>query len=124
FSKTLKLADPSLLASRAEFDRFTTTIPFLFPTLVVQQISNTLATRQIVPLGIDRFELLVTYFGYEDDDAELREMRIKQSNLIGPAGLSSPRDWLAAGLVGPSEHYHPGPASAIECARRGPWWPA
>ena len=119
FSKTLKLADPSLLAARSEFDRFTTTIQFIFPTLVIQQISNTLATRQMVPLGVDRFELLVTYFGYEDDDPELRAMRIKQSNLIGPAGLIALEDGYAVELVQRAVSFDSDATSYIELGGRG-----
>jgi anthranilate 1,2-dioxygenase large subunit len=119
FSKTLKLADPSLLASRSEFDRFTTTIQFIFPTLVIQQISNTLATRQIVPRGFDQFELLVTYVGYEDDDPELRNMRIKQSNLIGPAGLIALEDGYAVELVQRAVSYDNQATSYIELGGRG-----
>lgn len=119
FSKTLKLADPSLLDSRPEFDRFTTTIQFLFPSLIIQQISNTLATRQLVPLGVDRFELLVTYFGYEDDDAEVRAMRIKQSNLIGPAGLIALEDGYAVELVQRAVSYDNRATSYIELGGRG-----
>ncbi|HUY18956.1 MAG TPA: Rieske 2Fe-2S domain-containing protein [Candidatus Binataceae bacterium] len=119
FSKTLKLADPSLLAGRPEFDRFTTTIQFLFPTLIIQQISNTLATRQLVPLGVDRFELLVTYFGYQDDDPELRAMRIKQSNLIGPAGLIALEDGYAVELVQRAVAYDNRATSYVELGGRG-----
>ncbi|RLA12863.1 MAG: Rieske (2Fe-2S) protein, partial [Gammaproteobacteria bacterium] len=56
------------------------------------QIANTLATRQILTHGPDKFELIWTYFGYADDTPEQRAMRIKQINLIGPAGLISMED--------------------------------
>ncbi len=94
------LADPSLLASRKEFEvELTNHIQMIFPCLVVQQIQNTLATRHILPKGPDQFELLFTFFGYEDDDEEIRRIRIKQANLVGPAGYISMEDGYATELV-------------------------
>ena len=94
------LADPSLLTSRKEFEvELTNHIQMIFPCLVVQQIQNTLATRHILPKGPDQFELLFTFFGYEDDDEEIRRIRIKQANLVGPAGYISMEDGYATELV-------------------------
>jgi len=88
-----ELKDMSLLAGKQEFeDGVTLVILSLFPSLVVQQIQNTLAFRQILPKGKDEFELVWTYFGYKDDTEELRNIRLKQFNLIGPAGLISMED--------------------------------
>ena len=64
----------------------------VFPSILFQRLSNTLATRTIRPHGPDEFDLYWTYFGYADDDEELREMRIRQVNLIGPGGLISMED--------------------------------
>ena len=88
-----KLQDPSLLKGQQEFDDgITLVILSLFPSLVLQQIQNTLAFRQILPKGKDEFELVWTYFGYKDDSEELRNIRLKQFNLIGPGGLISMED--------------------------------
>jgi phenylpropionate dioxygenase-like ring-hydroxylating dioxygenase large terminal subunit len=87
------LADPSLLDSRQEFaDGITVAIQSIFPTCVNQQIYNTLALRQVVPQGPGQTELHWTVFGYKDDDPGLRNMRLKQANLIGPAGFVSMED--------------------------------
>jgi len=87
------LADSSLLARRQEFDDgITIAIQSIFPGCVHQQIYNTLALRQIVPQALDRSELHWTLFGYKDDDPELRQMRLTQANLIGPAGYVSMED--------------------------------
>jgi anthranilate 1,2-dioxygenase large subunit len=91
------LADPSLLRGRAEFPGLT--IQTIFPCLVVQQIQNTLAVRHIIPRGLDHFELIFTFFGYTDDDEELRAIRVKQANLVGPAGLVSMEDGHATEIV-------------------------
>jgi phenylpropionate dioxygenase-like ring-hydroxylating dioxygenase large terminal subunit len=91
------LADPTLLANRQEFaDGITVAIQSIFPTCVNQQIYNTLAMRQVVPKGPNRTELHWTFFGYQDDDQELRAMRLRQANLIGPAGYVSMED----GVIG------------------------
>lgn len=97
YQEGYKLADPSVLKGRPEFEGLF--IQTIFPCLIVQQISNTLAVRQLLPKGPDRFELIFTYFGYEDDGQEMREIRLKQANLVGPAGLISMEDGYAAELV-------------------------
>ena len=91
------LSDPSLLQGRAEFPGLS--IQTIFPSLVVQQIQNTLAVRHILPRGPERFELIFTFFGYADDDAEMQAIRRKQANLVGPAGLVSMEDGHAAEIV-------------------------
>ena len=99
YQKGYALADPSLLESRKEFDvELTNSIHSIFPCLVVQQILNTLATRQILPKAPDAFELVFTFFGYEDDDEDMRRRRIKQANFVGPAGYISMEDGYAAEL--------------------------
>jgi anthranilate 1,2-dioxygenase large subunit len=100
FDSGFRLQDPSLLKGRAEFDDgVTLVILSVFPNLVVQQISNTLAVRQIVTHGPDAFELIWTQFGYADDDQEMQAIRLKQANLIGPAGVISMEDGEAVEIV-------------------------
>ena len=101
FNPKFTLNDPSLLERRDEEfnDDVKNLVYLIFPNLAVQQILNTLATRQIVTFGPEHFELRWTYFGFEDDDEEMQAIRIKQSNLIGPAGLFSMEDGEAMELV-------------------------
>ena len=88
-----ELADMSLLAGKSEYeDGISLVILSLFPSLVVQQIQNTLAFRQILPKNENEFELVWTYFGYADDTEEMRNYRLKQFNLIGPGGMISMED--------------------------------
>jgi anthranilate 1,2-dioxygenase large subunit len=88
------------LDGRKEFsDPITLVIMALYPNLVIQQIANTLAVRQIVTHAEDEFELVWTLFGYEDDDEAMQKIRLKQSNLIGPAGLISMEDGEAVEMV-------------------------
>jgi anthranilate 1,2-dioxygenase large subunit len=100
FNTEFKLNDPSLLAGRKEFDDdVSLVILAVFPNLVLQQIANTLAVRQICTKGVDAFELVWTQFGFEDDDKEMQAIRLKQGNLIGPAGLISMEDGEAVEIV-------------------------
>jgi phenylpropionate dioxygenase-like ring-hydroxylating dioxygenase large terminal subunit len=100
FVANYSLADSSLLEGRPDFnDGVTVQITSIFPCLVIQQIMNTLATRHIRPKAADDFELYWTYFGYQDDDEQMTAARLKQANLIGPAGLISMEDSEAIELI-------------------------
>jgi anthranilate 1,2-dioxygenase large subunit len=95
-----KLKDPRMMEHRLELgDNVTNAIETVFPSLVVQQILNALAVRQIVPKGVDRTELVWTVLGFEDDDADMVELRLKVNNLVGPAGLISMEDGCVGGFV-------------------------
>lgn len=96
---TEMLSDPSVLAFRPEFDdNIALLIQSLFPSVVLQQIQNTLATRQIVTRGVAETELVWTYFGYADDDEAMTRHRIRNINLVGPAGYISMEDGEAVEL--------------------------
>ncbi len=100
FQSKYQLHDPSLLKSRREFeDGIALAIQSIFPTLVVQQIYNVLAVRQLLPKGPQACELVWTYFGYQDDDPALTAIRLKQANLVGPAGYVSLEDGGVGELV-------------------------
>jgi anthranilate 1,2-dioxygenase large subunit/terephthalate 1,2-dioxygenase oxygenase component alpha subunit len=95
-----RLADPRLLQTWPEFsDGVTHAIQAVFPNLVVQQIQNSLAVRLMVPKGVEACELQWLLFGYADDTPEQTEMRLMQSNLIGPAGLVSMEDGVVGHLI-------------------------
>jgi anthranilate 1,2-dioxygenase large subunit len=96
----IKLKDPSLLVYNKEFpDEITLAISSLFPGSALQQIGNTLAVRQIRTRSADEFDIVSTYFGYEDDDAAMTRHRLRKANLAGPAGLVSMEDGEAVELV-------------------------
>ncbi|MGH8596756.1 MAG: aromatic ring-hydroxylating oxygenase subunit alpha [Gammaproteobacteria bacterium] len=100
YQDNVKLKDPSMLQVRREFAEQTSNhIQTIFPSTVVQQIHNTLAVRQVLPKKVDEFELIFHFFGYRDDDPELRALRLKQANLAGPAGYISMEDTEATELV-------------------------
>jgi len=99
-SDRYRLRDPSVLAGFSEYDDgITLQILSVFPGFVLQQIQNCLAVRQVLPKGIARTELNWTYLGYVDDTAEQRTVRLKQSNLVGPAGFISMEDGAVGGFV-------------------------
>lgn len=94
------LEAPELIDSVDEYgDGGSIQIVGVFPGFVLQQIRNSLAVRRIVPRGLNETELVWTAFGYADDDAPLTARRLRQSNLIGPAGFISMEDGAATGFV-------------------------
>jgi len=96
----LQLADPSLLDGFDDFgDGGTLQILSVFPGFVLQQIQNSLAVRQILPRGTEQTELNWTYLGFDTDTPEQRKVRLKQANLIGPAGFVSMEDGCVGGFV-------------------------
>ncbi len=109
------LADPSVLESVEEFgDHIQLQILSVFPCFVLQQIYNCLAIRQVVPRGIDKMDLVWTYFGFEDDTPEMTRRRLKQQNLVGPAGFISMEDGCVGGFVQRGTATAPEKVSVIE----------
>jgi anthranilate 1,2-dioxygenase large subunit len=89
----LSLQEPDVVAFHPEHgDRLNIAITSVFPSSVFVQISNSLAVRQIRSRGIDEVEVFQTMFGYEDDPPEMTLHRLRQANLVGPAGLVSMED--------------------------------
>ncbi len=88
FHDGLKLADPRILDYVREFHSpWSVTMQTIWPNMVVQRELNTLGTRQIVPKGPHEFLMIWTMFGYEDDSDEMTRHRMRQGNLMGPAGF-------------------------------------
>ena len=73
-------------------DGITLQILAVFPGFILQQISNSLAVRSILPKGVGKSELTWTCFGYESDTPEMTARRLRQANLFGPAGFVSADD--------------------------------
>lgn len=95
-----RLKDTSLLAGFNEWpDGISLQILSVFPGFVLQQIQNCLAVRQLLPKGHDKSELNWVYLGFEDDTPEQLKARLKQSNLVGPAGFISMEDGAVGGFV-------------------------
>ena len=94
------LEDPSLIDEWMEYDdSITNSIQCIFPGFVLQQILNSLATRQLIPHGPDKCELVWTLLGLDTDTEEQTRVRVKQANLVGPAGLVSMEDGIIGEFV-------------------------
>ncbi len=89
----LTLEDPGILKWKDEYgDGVSVQILNTCPSFVLHQIANSLATRQLIPRGVNQSDLVWTYFGFEDDDEETTRMRLTQINLVGSAGMVSVED--------------------------------
>ena len=64
--------------------------------------------------------MIFHFFGYEDDTDELRNLRIKQANLVGPAGYISMEDTEATELVQRGIAGSEAMSSVLEMARSAP----
>jgi salicylate 5-hydroxylase large subunit len=64
----------------------------VFPSVILLQQINALQVRHIIPKGPNGCELVWTHFGFEEDDEEMKQRRVRHGNLFGPAGLVSVDD--------------------------------
>jgi salicylate 5-hydroxylase large subunit len=85
----LRLNAPDMLQPVREYENYTIVLMTVWPNLIIQQQSNTLAMRQLITRGPGAFELAWTFFAYESDDAAMIERRLRQANLMGPSGYVS-----------------------------------
>ena len=94
YRANMKLHDPRMLDIVTEpwWKGPTVCMTTVFPSVIFQQQVNSLSTRQIVPVGPDKFDFVWTHFGFEDDTPEMTERRMRQANLFGPAGFVSADD--------------------------------
>ncbi|MFP6816862.1 MAG: aromatic ring-hydroxylating dioxygenase subunit alpha [Pseudomonadales bacterium] len=115
-----KLADPRLLDPVKEFpDDVTVVMQTVWPNLIVQQQSNTLALRQIQPRDAGSFELHWTFFGYADDDEAMVQRRLRQANLMSSAGLVSADDSEVIKLAQQGVAQYPEDAGVMLLGGRG-----
>jgi len=88
FHEKLRLRDERFLEYVREFDSpWSVTMMTIWPNLVVQREMNTLGVRQVIPNGPHSMIMQWTMFGYEDDTPEMTRHRLRQGNLMGPAGF-------------------------------------
>jgi anthranilate 1,2-dioxygenase large subunit len=116
----LSLQEPDLVAFRRERDdSLNLAVTSVFPSSVFVQISNSLAIRRIRPRGIDEFEVFQTMLGYADDPPEMTRHRLRQANLVGPAGLVSMEDGEAIEIAHRATRPDPERSSVIELGGAG-----
>lgn len=88
YREGMTLAEPRFMHFVDEFDSpWSVTMATIWPNLIVQREMNTLGIRHIVPTGPDEFIMKWTMFGFEGDDEEMTRHRLRQGNLMGPAGF-------------------------------------
>ena len=88
FKEGMTLREPRFMDFVEEFDSpWSVTMATIWPNLIVQREMNTLGIRQIVPTGPHEFIMKWTMFGFEGDDEEMTRHRLRQGNLMGPAGF-------------------------------------
>src|SRR5438105_4896443 len=114
------LRDPALTDVWDDYgDSVTLTVQTVFPCFVQQQLRTCLAFRTAVPKGPRQTELRWIAFGYESDDARQRELRLKQANMMGPAGLISMEDGMVGALIQRAVQGDRDKASVMELGGRG-----
>ena len=132
-----RLQDRSVVDSVDEYgDGISLQILTVFPSMILQQIRNTIAVRVIRPRGLEKTELEWIHLGFADDDAAMQERRLRQGNLVGPAGYISMEDGCVGGFVQRAIRFNdedsgivmmggydaePQPFRASEAAIRGFW---
>jgi len=88
YKENMALAEPRMMNFFPEFDsEWSVTMATIWPNLIIQREMNTLGVRHIVPTGPHEFIMKWTMFGYEGDDEEMTRHRLRQGNLMGPAGF-------------------------------------
>jgi len=88
YKENMTLADPRMMTFFPEFDSpWSVTMSTIWPNLIIQREMNTLGIRHIVPNGPHEFIMKWTMFGFAGDDEEMTRHRLRQGNLMGPAGF-------------------------------------
>jgi anthranilate 1,2-dioxygenase large subunit len=88
YKEGMTLSDPRIMDFFDEFDSpWSVTMATIWPNLIIQREMNTLGIRQIVPTGPNEFIMKWTMFGFEGDTPEMERHRLRQGNLMGPAGF-------------------------------------
>ena len=111
FKDQMKVNDPRLLDIVPEpwWGGPTAVMTTIFPSVIIQQQVNSVSTRHIQPNGHGSFDFVWTHFGFAEDTPEMKERRLIQANLFGPAGFVSADDgevieWSQQGFESKPEH--------------------
>ncbi|MEZ5649867.1 MAG: SRPBCC family protein [Burkholderiaceae bacterium] len=89
FRGEFELRDKETVTPRKEFNAGRVGGPWVFPAATMGVQANSFQIRNLVPKSPQSVEVVFTLFGFKDDDEELRRLRLKQANLVGPSGLVS-----------------------------------
>lgn len=114
-----RLEDAGLVKPVDEFGDSSMINLSVFPSVFFQQHGNSLAVRQIVPKGCAETELSWTHYGFEDDDETMQARRLKQANLVGPAGYVGIDDSEVLAQLQPGAESVPEALQVVEMGGRG-----
>lgn len=94
FKEAMKVNDARLLDIVQEpwWGGPTAVMTTIFPSVIIQQQVNSVSTRHIQPTGHGSFDFVWTHFCFDNDSEEMRQRRLIQANLFGPAGFVSADD--------------------------------
>jgi anthranilate 1,2-dioxygenase large subunit len=109
FKEGMRLSDTRMMDLIDEFDSpWSVTMATIWPNLIVQREMNTLGIRQLTPTGPNEFIMKWTMFGFEGDSEEMIRHRLRQGNLMGPAGFLGLEDNEAIKFVQDGMLHAPG----------------
>ena len=115
YKEGMKLREARFMDFIEEFDSpWSVTMATIWPNLIVQREMNTLGIRQIVPTGPHEFIMKWTMFGFEGDDEAMTRHRLRQGNLMGPAGFLGLEDNEAIKFVQDGMRSVPGGAHLVK----------
>ncbi len=121
YKEGMALEEPRFMDFIEEFDSpWSVTMSTIWPNLIVQREMNTLGIRQIVPTGPNEFIMKWTMFGFEGDDEEMTRHRLRQGNLMGPAGFLGLEDNEAIKFVQDGMLRVPGGEHVVELDPKTP----
>ena len=87
-----KLEDTGLTQGVNELEDIQVSVISIFPSSLFTCIRNVRSCRRLIPRDPNTLDIEYIWFGYEDDDEAMREIRRKQNNLLGPAGYVAMED--------------------------------
>jgi len=90
----------------------------VLPSVFFQQHGNSLAIRHIIPKSESSTELSWTHYGFAEDDPAMHERRIKQANLMGPAGYVAVDDSEVLAQMQPVAESAPDSVQVVEMGGR------
>lgn len=87
-----ELEDPSIAEGFRVLGDLQLSVISIFPGSLFTCIRNSWSCRRIIPTSPGTTDIEYTWFGYDNESDFERECRIKQSNLLGPAGYIALED--------------------------------
>jgi anthranilate 1,2-dioxygenase large subunit len=90
----------------------------VLPSVFFQQHGNSLAIRHIIPKSASQTELSWIHYGFEGDDEAMQGRRLKQANLMGPAGYVAVDDSEVLAQLQPIATQAPESVQVIEMGGR------